>query len=191
VGCYSIIVISARSRNADKVDELDTGADDYLTKPFSLEELTARLRVAACHFTQSWVGKAEPIVQTGELRVDLAGRMVWVGGEEIHLTPGEFKLLVVLVRHSGKIVTKQLLKEVWGHGSDEQGHYLRNYSYHLGHKLAADPVRPADLRTEPGIGYRLGYKEYPCRSLGPWSTQCLVLEMDQRRKKVFEKLNKR
>jgi two-component system, OmpR family, KDP operon response regulator KdpE len=155
-----IIVISARGRDADKVDALDTGADDYLTKPFSVEELTARLRVAVRHLTQSRVGKAEPVVQTGGLCVDLAGRMVWVGGEEIHLTPIEFKLLAVLVRHSGKVVTqKQLLKEVWGHGSDEQAHYLRNYIHHLRHKLEADPARPVYLRTEPGVGYRLGYKE--------------------------------
>jgi two-component system KDP operon response regulator KdpE len=157
---YPIIVISARGRDADKVEALDTGADDYLTKPFSVEELTARLRVAVRHLTQSRVGKAEPVVQTGELRVDLAGRMVWVGSEEIHLTPIEFKLLAVLVRHSGRVVTqKQLLKEVWGHGSDEQGHYLRNYIHHLRHKLEADPARPVYLRTEPGVGYRLGYKE--------------------------------
>jgi two-component system KDP operon response regulator KdpE len=155
-----IIVISARGRDADKVEALDTGADDYLTKPFSVEELTARLRVAVRHLTQTRVGKAEPVVETGGLRVDLAGRMVWVNGAEIHLTPIEFKLLAVLVRHSGKVVTqKQLLKEVWGHGSDEQGHYLRNYIHHLRHKLEADPARPAYLRTEPGVGYRLGYKE--------------------------------
>jgi two-component system, OmpR family, KDP operon response regulator KdpE len=155
-----IIIISARGRDADKVEALDTGADDYLTKPFSVEELTARLRVAIRHLTQSRVGKAEPIVQTGELRVDLAGRMVWVGDAEIHLTPIEFKLLAVLVRHSGRVVTqKQLLKEVWGHGSDEQAHYLRNYIHHLRHKLEADPARPVYLRTEPGVGYRLGYKE--------------------------------
>jgi two-component system KDP operon response regulator KdpE len=95
-GTYSLIVISARGRKADKVDELDTGADDYLTKPFGVDDLTARLRVAVWHLTQSRVGKAEPIVQPGELRVDLAGRMVWVGGEEIHLTPIEFKLLAIL-----------------------------------------------------------------------------------------------
>lgn len=155
-----IIVISARGRDADKVEALDTGADDYLTKPFSVDELTARLRVAVRHLTQSRVGKAEPIVQTGELRVDLAGRLVWLGGAEIHLTPIEFKLLAVLVRHSGRVVTqKQLLKEVWGHGSDEQAHYLRNYIHHLRHKLEADPIRPVYLRTEPGVGYRLGYKE--------------------------------
>lgn len=151
-----IMVISARGRDADKVEGLDAGADDYLTKPFSVEELTARMRVAIRHLTQSRTGKAEPIFQTGELRVDLARRIVWVAGKEIHLTPIEFKLLAVLVRHSGKVITqKQLLKEVWGHRSDEQAHYLRNYIHHLRHKLEADPARPVYLRTEPGVGYRL------------------------------------
>ncbi len=151
-----ILVISARGREADKVAGLDAGADDYLTKPFSVEELTARMRVAIRHLTQTRVGKVEPLFQTGELRVDLARRMVWVAAEEIHLTPIEFKLLAVLVRYSGKVITqRQLLKEVWGHSSEEQAHYLRNYIYHLRHKLETDPARPVYLRTEPGVGYRL------------------------------------
>jgi two-component system KDP operon response regulator KdpE len=151
-----IIIISARGRDADKVEGLDAGADDYLTKPFSVEELAARMRVAIRHLTQAPTGKDEPIFQTGELRVDLARRLVWVAGQEIHLTPIEFKLLAVLVRHSGKVITqRQLLQEVWGHRSEEQAHYLRNYIYHLRHKLEVDPARPAYLRTEPGVGYRL------------------------------------
>jgi two-component system KDP operon response regulator KdpE len=154
-----IIVISARGKDQEKVAGLDAGADDYLAKPFSVEELSARIRVAIRHLTRSQGGEG-PIFQTGELRVDLAQRLVWVAGEEIHLTPIEFKLLAVLVRHSGKVVTqRQLLKEVWGHGSDEQGHYLRNYIHHLRHKLEADPTRPVYLSTEPGVGYRLRYKE--------------------------------
>lgn len=154
-----IIVISARGKDKEKVDGLDAGADDYLAKPFSVEELSARIRVAIRHLTRSRTGEG-PVFQTGELRVDLAQRLVWVAGEEIHLTPIEFKLLAVLVRHSGKVVTqRQLLKEVWGHGSDEQGHYLRNYIHHLRHKLEADPTRPVYLSTEPGVGYRLRYKE--------------------------------
>jgi two-component system KDP operon response regulator KdpE len=157
-----LIVISARGQDADKVEALDAGADDYLTKPFSVEELTARLRVAIRHLTQSRVGKAEPVVQTGELRVDLARRLVWLGGTEIHLTPIEFKLLAVLVRHNGKVLThRQLLKEAWGSASEEQAHYLRNYIHHLRHKLEADPARPVYLRTEPGVGYRLSYQDYP------------------------------
>lgn len=154
-----IIVISARGKDTEKVEGLDAGADDYLAKPFSVEELSARMRVAIRHLMRSR-GKDEPVFQTGDLRVDLAKRMVWVGGAEIHLTPIEFKLLAVLVRYSGKVVTQsQLLKEVWGHGSDEQTHYLRNYIHLLRHKLEADPARPVYLNTEPGVGYRLRYKE--------------------------------
>ncbi|MGB8993649.1 MAG: response regulator [Desulfobaccales bacterium] len=155
-----IIVISARGKDTEKVAGLDAGADDYLTKPFSLEELAARMRVAVRHLTQSRVGKDEAIFQTGDLRVDLAGRMVWVGDREIHLTPIEFKLLAVLVRYSGKVLThRQLLKEVWGYASDEQAHYLRNYIRSLRHKVEADPARPEYLRTEPGVGYRLKCNE--------------------------------
>lgn len=151
-----IIVISARGKDTEKVAGLDAGADDYLTKPFSVEELSARLRVAIRHLTRSRAGKDEPVFQAGALRVDLAGRMVWVGGREIHLTPIEFKLLAVLVRYSGKVLTHgQLLKEVWGRASTEQAHYLRNYIRTLRHKLEADPARPVYLRTEPGVGYRL------------------------------------
>lgn len=155
-----IIVISARGKDTEKVDGLDAGADDYLAKPFSVEELSARMRVAIRHLTRSRVGQEGPVFQTGDLKVDLARRMVWVAGQEIHLTPIEFKLLAVLVRHSGKVTTqRQLLQEVWGHGSDEQAHYLRNYIHHLRHKLEADPARPVYLSTEPGVGYRLRYKE--------------------------------
>lgn len=151
-----IIVISARGKDTEKVDGLNAGADDYLSKPFSVEELVARMRVAIRHLSQSRLGKEEPVFQTGELQVDLARRMVWVGGKEIHLTPIEFKLLAVLARYGGRVLThRQLLKEVWGHGSDEQAHYLRNYIHTLRHKLEADPARPMYLRTEPGVGYRL------------------------------------
>ena len=154
-----IIVISARGKDTEKVAGLDAGADDYLAKPFSVEELAARMRVALRHLTRSRQ-KDEPVFQTGELRVDLARRLVWAGGGEVHLTPIEFKLLAVLVRHSGKVVTQgQLLKEVWGHGSGEQAHYLRNYIHHLRHKLEGDPTRPVYLSTEPGVGYRLKYQE--------------------------------
>ena len=151
-----IIIISARGRDADKVEALDAGADDYLTKPFSVDELAARLRVAVRRLSQSPLGKEEPVFQTGELRVDLARRLVWVGEAEVHLTPIEFKLLAVLVRHRGKVLThRQLLREVWGQASEEQAHYLRNYIHTLRHKLEPDPARPRFLRTEPGVGYRL------------------------------------
>jgi two-component system KDP operon response regulator KdpE len=151
-----IIVISARGKDTEKVAGLDAGADDYLAKPFSVEELAARLRVVIRRLTQSRAGKEEPVFQTGELRVDLARRMVWLGDQEVHLTPIEFKLLAVLVRHRGKVLThRQLLQGVWGHASEEQAHYLRNYIHTLRHKLEADPARPQYLRTEPGVGYRL------------------------------------
>jgi two-component system KDP operon response regulator KdpE len=155
-----IIVISARGKDTEKVDGLNAGADDYLSKPFSVEELIARMRVAIRHLTQSRSGKDEPVFQTGELRVDLARRMIWRGSQEIHLTPIEFKLLAVLVRYNGRVLThRQLLKEVWGYRSDEQAHYLRNYIHALRHKLEPDPARPRYLRTEAGVGYRLNWQE--------------------------------
>jgi two-component system KDP operon response regulator KdpE len=153
-----IIVISARGKDTEKVEGLDAGADDYLSKPFSVEELIARMRVAIRHLTR--LGKNEPIFQSGALRVDLARRMAWRDAQEIHLTPIEFKLLAVLVRHNGRVLThRQLLKEVWGYATDEQAHYLRNYIHTLRHKLEADPARPRYLRTEPGVGYRLNCQD--------------------------------
>jgi len=150
-----IIVISARGKDTEKVAGLDAGADDYLVKPFSVEELSARLRVSLRHLQQIRAGKDKPVFQAGNLRIDLAGRMVWAGDTEVHLTPIEFKLLAVLVRHSGRVLThKHLLKEVWGQVSEDQVHYLRNYIRTLRHKLEADPARPVHLRTEPGVGYR-------------------------------------
>jgi two-component system KDP operon response regulator KdpE len=151
-----IIIISARGRDADKVEGLDAGADDYLTKPFSVEELEARIRVAIRHLTQSPVALEGPVFQTGSLKVDLARRLVWLAGQEVHLTPIEFKILAALVRHRGRVMTHgQLLKEVWGRAGQEQAHYLRNYIHLLRHKLEADPGRPVYLRTDPGVGYRL------------------------------------
>jgi two-component system KDP operon response regulator KdpE len=151
-----IIVISARGKDTEKVAGLDAGADDYLAKPFSIEELAARLRVVTRRLTQTRAGKEEPVFYIGELQVDLAKRMVRAGDQEIHLTPIEFKILAALVRHRGKVLThRQLLQEVWGHATEEQAHYLRNYIHTLRHKLEADPARPRYLRTEPGVGYRL------------------------------------
>jgi two-component system KDP operon response regulator KdpE len=150
-----IVVISARGLERDKVTALDAGADDYLTKPFGVEELLARLRVALRHRAAGGSG-APAVFASGGLRVDLAGRLVRLDGREVRLTPTEFKLLAVLVRHAGKVVThRQLLTEVWGPGSAENTHYLRVQMHGLRHKLEAIPARPRLLLTEPGVGYRL------------------------------------
>jgi len=149
-----IIVLSARGLERDKVTALDAGADDYLTKPFGVDELLARLRVALRHRAAS--GSGATTFATGDLSVDLAGRIVRLAAREIRLTPTEFKLLAVLVRHAGKVVThRQLLVEVWGPGSAGNTHYLRVQMHGLRHKLEAIPARPRYLITEPGVGYRL------------------------------------
>ena len=151
-----IIVISARGQEADKVKALDLGADDYLTKPFGVEELLARIRVALRHAATPAGALPEPIFESGELRVDLPNRRVWRAGKEVHLTPTEYKLLVTLVRHAGKVLThRMLLKEVWGPNYVNQAHYVRVYLAQLRQKIEADPARPRLLLTEPGVGYRL------------------------------------
>jgi two-component system KDP operon response regulator KdpE len=150
-----IIVLSARGQERDKIDALDAGADDYLTKPFAVGELLARLRVALRHAARGAAGD-EPCVEVGELRIDLAARRVFVGGEEARLTRTEYNLLALLARHAGKVLThRQLLKEVWGPGAVAQSHYLRVYMGQLRHKLERDPARPRYLLTETGVGYRL------------------------------------
>jgi len=150
-----IIVISARGLERDKVTALDAGADDYLTKPFGVEELLARLRVALRHRAAGDSG-APAVFKSGGLNVDLAGHLVRLDGQEVRLTPIEFKLLAVLVRHAGKVVThRQLLTEVWGPGASTNTHYLRVQMHGLRHKLEAVPARPRLLLTEPGVGYRL------------------------------------
>jgi two-component system, OmpR family, KDP operon response regulator KdpE len=151
-----IIVLSARGREQDKVAALDLGADDYLTKPFGVEELLARIRVALRHAALPPGSAPEPIFEAGDLRVDLVRREVRRGGQEVHLTPTEYKLLTLLIRHAGKVLThRQLLKEVWGTSYAEQSHYVRVYMAQLRQKLEADPARPRLLMTEPGVGYRL------------------------------------
>ncbi len=151
-----IIILSARGLERDKVAALDAGADDYLTKPFGVDELLARLRVVLRRTVAPGGAAASPAFSTGDLRVDLAGRRVEVAGAEVHLTPTEFKLLAILVRHAGKVVTqRQLLVDVWGPGAAEQTHYLRVHMHGLRHKLERTPARPRYLITEPGVGYRL------------------------------------
>lgn len=151
-----VIVLSARGREQDKVAALDLGADDYLTKPFGVSELLARIRVALRRAARPTVGSPDPIFQTGALRVDLLRREVWAGGRQVHLTPTEYKLLGALIRSAGRVVQHhQLLREVWGPNALDQPHYLRVYMAQLRHKLEADPARPRLLITEPGVGYRL------------------------------------
>jgi two-component system KDP operon response regulator KdpE len=151
-----IIVLSARGREQDKVAALDLGADDYLTKPFGVDELLARIRVALRHAARGPGDPPEPVFEAEGVRVDLIRREVRRGGEPVHLTPTEYKLLAVLIRHAGKVLTHgQLLKEVWGSRSPEQSHYVRVYLAQLRQKLEADPARPRLLVTEPGVGYRL------------------------------------
>ena len=150
-----IIVISARGKEQDKVAALDAGADDYLTKPFGSAELLARLRVALRHASRATAGATESIYSFGDVRLDLTRRTVHRGDEQVHLTPHEYKLLVVLTQHAGKVVThRQLLREVWGPGA-QQTHYLRVYMAQLRQKLERDPARPAWLITEASVGYRL------------------------------------
>jgi two-component system, OmpR family, KDP operon response regulator KdpE len=151
-----IIVISARGEERDKVAALDAGADDYLTKPFAVGELLARIRVALRHREQGLEPPGEAVVTLGEVRIDLARRQVWRREEEVRLTPTEFKLLATLVRHAGRVMThRMLLKEAWGPAYAAQTQYLRVYMGQLRRKLEADPARPRFLLTEPGVGYRL------------------------------------
>jgi len=148
-----VIVLSARTEEHDKIAALDAGADDYLSKPFGIGELQARLRVA---LRRHAVGSAsEPVIRFGEIAVDLSSRRIQRGDEEIHLTPIEFRLLAALLNNPGKVLTqRQLLSQVWGPNAVEHSHYLRIYMGHLRQKLERDPARPSHLLTETGIGYR-------------------------------------
>jgi len=151
-----VIVLSARGQERDKIAALDGGADDYVSKPFSMGELLARMRAALRRRDQVGEGVAGAIFSVGALRVDLAGRHVQVDGKEVHLTPIEYKLLTALVRHAGKVLThRQLLQEVWGPSRTEDSQSLRFYVAQLRRKLEAVPARPRYLLTEPGVGYRL------------------------------------
>jgi two-component system KDP operon response regulator KdpE len=151
-----IIVISARGQDADKVAALDAGADDYLTKPFSLPELLARVRVALRRAGRAGPAADEPVTVVGDLRLDVAQRRVFVGGTEVHLTPTEFRILALLARSAGRVLThRQILREIWGHAHEQDTHYLRVQMHGLRHKIEAEPARPRFLLTEPGVGYRL------------------------------------
>jgi two-component system KDP operon response regulator KdpE len=151
-----VVILTARGQEQEKIALLDAGADDYLTKPFGIGELLARLR-AALRRTAGPRPSEAPVVTIGDLvRVDLVRRQVFYEGAEVHLTPIEYKLLAALVRNLGRVVTqRQLLQEVWGPEYIDATHYLRIYMQHLRHKLERDPARPRYLITEPGVGYRL------------------------------------
>jgi two-component system KDP operon response regulator KdpE len=150
-----IIVLSARDQEQVKVAALDLGADDYVTKPFGVNELLARMRAALRHASQS-ADAPETVFMLGDLRVDLGRRQVFASGKEIHLTPIEYKLLTTLIRHAGKVLThRQLLKDVWGPLHVEEGQYLRVYMRQLRNKLEHNPAQPRYFVTELGVGYRL------------------------------------
>src|SRR5574342_154186 len=151
-----IIVLSARDQEGVKVAALDLGADDYVTKPFGINELLARMRTALRHAGRWEREGTDSVFTFGEVRVDLGRRQVFMSGKETHLTPIEYKLLTTLVRHAGKVVThRQLLKEVWGPLHVEEGHYLRVYMRQLRNKVEANPAHPQFLVTALGVGYRL------------------------------------
>lgn len=151
-----ILVISARGREDDKVMALDAGADDYLTKPFGVNELLARMRVALRHAQTAGAGAPLSVFEVGDLKIDVVRREVFRGDEALHLTPIEYKLLVLFARHAGKVLThSQILREVWGPSYASQNHYVRVHMAELRKKIEADPARPKLLVTEPGVGYRL------------------------------------
>ncbi len=149
-----VLVLSARAQERSKIEALDAGADDYVTKPFTVGELLARVRVALRH--RSGPRPGERVLRLGACAVDLDARAVERDGEAVHLTPVEFRLLALLAQHAGMVVThRHLLREVWGPTHEQDTHYLRVYMKQLREKLEADPVRPRYLLTESGVGYRL------------------------------------
>lgn len=148
-----IIILSVRGHEHDKVLALDLGADDYLTKPFSMSELMARIRVSLRHQVNL---KDEPVLKNGDLLIDLSRRQVKVSGTEIHLTPTEYDLLKLLASHIGKVVThRQLIESIWKNDAQERSQYLRIYISQLRKKIEQDPNQPKFILTEPGVGYRL------------------------------------
>jgi two-component system KDP operon response regulator KdpE len=150
-----VIIISARGKEQDKILGLDAGADDYLTKPFGVAELMARLRVALRHAEQS-PEDAPTVYEHDGLKVDLVARRIWRRKKEIHLSPIQFDVLGVLVRHAGRVVSHdQLMKQVWGETREVTPESVRIFIHQLRHKIESDPVRPRSLKTEAGVGYRL------------------------------------
>jgi two-component system KDP operon response regulator KdpE len=151
-----VLVISARGRESDKVEALDAGADDYLTKPFGVNELLARMRVALRHSQQRAGSAPAPVLSFGTLLIDMGRREVTVDGQQTHLTPTEYRLLTLLAQNAGKVLThRQILKEVWGPAYATQAHYVRVHMAELRKKIEPDPARPRWLVTEPGVGYRM------------------------------------
>lgn len=150
-----VIIISARGQEFDKIKGLDSGADDYLIKPFGVPELMARLRVALRHAEQK-PEDTSPLYENAGLKVDLVSRRVWLKKKEVHLSPKQFEILAVLVRNAGRVVRQsQLVNDVWGKDKDVTPELLRITVHQLRHKIESDPVRPKCLKTEPGVGYRL------------------------------------
>jgi two-component system KDP operon response regulator KdpE len=151
-----IVVVSARGQEKDKIAALDLGADDYVAKPFAVGELLARIRAALRRAAPVAPDGGNAVIHFGDVQADFEKRLILVGGREVHLTPNEYKLLQVLIKHAGRVVTqRQLLNEVWGPQHTEQSQYLRVYVAQLRRKLERDPARPRYLQTEPGVGYRL------------------------------------
>lgn len=151
-----IIILSARGQEQDKIRGLDSGADDYLTKPFAVGELLARMRACLRRKALGDKDDSEPVFRSGDLSVDLVNRQVFVGDGEVKLTPIEYRLLTEFVRHAGKVLThRHLLREVWNVHNQDQAHYVRIFVHQLRRKIEKDPARPRHLLTEPGVGYRL------------------------------------
>ncbi len=151
-----IMMITAKAREADLLRGFDSGADDYIAKPFSSKELLARAQAVLKRARHEPAARAEGEIACGQLRIDLARRRVTVSGREVHLTPTEYKLLTLLARHAGKVLTqRQILTEVWGAAYANRGDYLRVHMHQLRHKLEGNPARPKWLIHEPGVGYRL------------------------------------
>ena len=149
-----VLILSARSQENEKIAALDAGADDYLTKPFAVGELRARVRALLRRRARSGE-TASPVIEFGDVAVDLSRRLVFRAGAEVHLTPIEYRLLSTLLGHPGKVLTQRnLLREIWGPSYVESSHYLRVYVGHLRQKLEVDPTQPRHLLTETGVGYR-------------------------------------